>query len=282
MSPRTVQRARDRLVKAGRIECDPGTGTAQSTWRFLFPQTCSSGDTQDVHTEAASDDTQDVHTEPGGDINVATLEPGRGDNRAASGDIHERATRLSETSAEGGSVGEGLSRAHAHARDDDDQDRTYIRGPGPRTQALSGRIWPPGSRRAAEGKPVSMRASDRPPAATELCRRCGAQIGSARHPGTDCPTVEAAPRRAPGGPASWAAPRGNPAPEVAVEGRKRIDAAIAAARAERGTPAPAVTRPRTDDERRELALRQVAAARHERAAPAAEEEESGDAEEPPF
>jgi hypothetical protein len=142
-------------------------------------------------------------------------------------------------------------------------------------------VWPPGT--GPGEKPVGVRAGDRPPSAAELCKRCGGH-----HEAAVCPTLdpESAPRRGPGGPVSWAAPRSNPAPEVAKAGRAAVDAATAAGRAARGVAAPEPVRSFKDlDEaaKRAIAARQATAGRaaRERAAPVAPPPED-DLEQPPF
>jgi len=94
----------------------------------------------------------------------------------------------------------------AGARPDDDAQPDYRRGPG-----------------RAE-RPVGMRAGDRPPSASSLCRRCGGrhETGACPNLGDDDrpPRSRARPAGSTPQPPAWMATGPRPAPHVAEDGAR--------------------------------------------------------------
>jgi hypothetical protein len=238
MTQRTVLATRDRLKKAGLIEAESaGPRGPRSRWRFLFPTDRPA----DVGQGYITPDVGQGYIS-GPDVGQGYISPdvGKGPNCGSPGVQHALAKAGSKSSAGAG----------APARPDDDAQPDYRRGPG---RVISGRVLRPGER------PVSERTDDRPPPVSELCSRCGGHHNAAR-----CDVGDGAPPRrsqsrgpSGGGPPAWAAPRSYPPPEVAAEGRARVDSAIAAARGEQTGTAPASAADRSEAARRALALRQV-------------------------
>ena len=178
VNQKTVLRARDRLVKAGRIECEPGTGTARSTWRFTFP----SAPTQDGVTKGASGPTQDGSTSGGVDINMGSLAPDPGPasdpNPAASGPIQAGSTLLSYDMNRGAVT---APPDRASARPDDEAQPDYRRGP------------------VIEGRVVTGRGPVRPPprSADPEIAKSGAELARAAmaaRPGAEAAAEPARPR----------------------------------------------------------------------------------------
>jgi hypothetical protein len=155
-------------------------------------------------------------------------------------------------------------RARAPAPDDEAQP-DYRRGPG---RPLEGKVWPPGTHGAAANR--QPRETPIPPKVTDLCGLCGGHHATEACPTLLPPDEQDHPRPRSGGPAPgrglpqpWAAPRRNPAPEVAKAGRAAVEQALAEHRAAQGQPA-AEPPPTTEEQRMAKARRQVADARRER------------------
>jgi hypothetical protein len=270
----TARRATDRLIAAGTIDHKRGERGRGGTWRFLVPLDYEPALSQGERglTEPALSQGERGSAESG-----TRAHPGRARlndepviTTPRTGAHPDRAHALS-TTALSGSVGAEADRAGAR---DDDAQPDWRRGPG--TRPLSGRVWPPGTapgRKRGTGpddRPVGERASDRPPNVDDLCPR---GCGTAHEPGL-CPLDEQAPRAHPRGPATWGTPRAYPAPSVARDGAELARKLMADRPGAAGAPPP---RPRTEDDYRAAALRQVARSRAERDPP-----KEDDLEQPPF
>jgi hypothetical protein len=248
LGERAARRARDRLTAQGYIEHRPGRLNRHGQWRFLFSLL---PDTQVSANDEPIADTLGVrNTTPIADSQVSANGPATGHlGRPQSG------APLADTEA--ADCGH-LGRPPALSTTDNDGP---VAAPPDRAQARD-------DRPAIEGRVVGRRDPSRPtpmpPPVSGLCRECGGHHATAECPTLapddeqDHPQRRAAADRA--APPSWAAPRSHPPPEIA-----RAGAALAKQlMAERPGAAEAEpSKPRTEDERRALALRQAAQSRGE-------------------
>ena len=267
-----ARRALARLIAEGAVIHSRGQRGHTGSWRFGFPLTTAhhsehwSG--EPLHTQGEHYSGEPLHTlvdtdpdqaEP---LHTIVSTDRNGITAQQSGQWSERTTAHPGGAAALKANNQlAVTEATDGARDDDDGNPQpdWLRGPG---RTITGRVLPASS---------TTTPTRTPPPASQLCPRgCGKVHGSGwcplDEPDPDRPRRRSAAARAastaPDRPA-WTAHKPQP-PDVAARGAELARELLAQARqGDRPGPAPA---PHSDDDRRELALRQARAARAARAA----------------